>query len=96
MEAAFASIGRELDGLAALDLAVMSGEQLQRGVLAMQAVIDRERVIQSRWLAEADERNIASAAGHRDMASWLAAKGKDIEGCCEQAGPPGESVEHAP
>ncbi len=76
MEAAFASIGFELDGLAALDLAVMSGEQLQRGVLAMQAVIDRERVIQSRWLAEADERNIASAAGHRDMASWLAAKGK--------------------
>ena len=76
MDAALATIDRGITDLAGVDLAVLTVEEIGRGILAMQSHIDRERVIQARWLAEGKQRGLFTASGHRDGAAWLAAKGK--------------------
>ena len=87
MDAAFTTIDRGLTDLAAVDLAVLTAEEIGRGILAMQAHIDRERVIQARWMAEGKQRGLFTASGHRDGAAWLAAKGKTSVGSAKrQAG----------
>ena len=87
MEAAVAAISSGLDSLAAVDLAVLSTAEIGRGILAMQSHIDRERVIQARWMAEGKQRGLFTASGHRDGAAWLAAKGKTSVGTArKQAG----------
>ena len=87
MDAALATIDGGISDLADVDLAVLRTEQIGDGILAMQAHIDRERVIQARWMAEGKQRGLFTASGHRDGAAWLAAKGKTSVGTAKkQAG----------
>src|SRR5215216_1184610 len=73
MDAAFTTIDRGITDLAAVDLAVLTAEEIGRGILAMQTAMDRTRVIQARWMTEGDQRGLFTASGHRDGPSWLAA-----------------------
>jgi hypothetical protein len=63
------------------------------GILAVQVEMDRLKIVQARWSRAADEYRIWEASGHRDMASWLAAKAKttkrtarDVAAWCGRVG----------
>jgi hypothetical protein len=87
MDAALARIDGGITDLADVDLAVLTVEEVGRGILAMQSQIDRERVVQVRWMAEGKQRGLFTASGHRDGAAWLAAKGKtSVSSAKKQAG----------
>jgi hypothetical protein len=64
MDAAFATIDRGLADLAGVDLALLTPEEIGRGILTMQSHMDRTRVIQARWMAEGDQRGLFTASGH--------------------------------
>lgn len=76
MESGLAFLATAIGGVAEIDIAVLSGDDLGRGVLQLQQYRDRLQVVQARWIAEADACRVWAASGHRDMAAWLAAKGK--------------------
>ena len=96
MDAAFTTIDRGITDLAGVDLAVLSPEEIGRGILAMQAHIDRERVIQARWMTEGAQRGLFTASGHRDGAAWLAAKGKTSVGAAKKQAALGDAMAATP
>ena len=96
MDAAFTTIDRGLADLAAVDLTVLTAEEIGRGILAMQAAMDRTRVIQARWMSEGDQRGLFTASGHRDGPSWLAAKGKTTKGAAEKQARLGKTLHDHP
>ena len=96
MDAAFATIDRGIADLAGVDLALLTAEEIGRGILAMQSHVDRTRVIQARWMAEGDRRGLFTASGHRDGPSWLAAKGKTTKGAAEKQARLGKTLHDHP
>ena len=96
MDAVFATVDRGIADLAAVDLAVLTAEEIGRGILAMQTVMDRTRVIQARWMTEGDRRGLFTASGHRDGPSWLAAKGKTTKGAAEKQARLGQTLNNHP
>ena len=96
MDAVFATIDRGIADLAAVDLAVLTAEEIGRGILAMQTVMDRTRVIQARWMTEGDQRGLFTASGHRDGPSWLAAKAKTTKGAAEKQARLGQTLNDHP
>ena len=96
MDAAFATIDRGIADLAAVDLAVLTAEEIGRGILAMQTAMDRTRVIQARWMSEGDQRGLFTASGHRDGPSWLAAKGKTTKGAADKQARLGKTLNDHP
>jgi hypothetical protein len=65
-----------LNSVVAVDVTVVPVSSLSIGILGLQVEMDRLRILQARWVRNADEHRIWETSGHRDVATWLAAKGK--------------------
>src|SRR3978361_876387 len=76
METAIASLRCGVSAVAGVDPASVAVGVLGPSVLGLQIEIDRLRVVQAHWLQAADGHLSWETSGHRDIASWLAAKGK--------------------
>ncbi len=76
MEVALGSLTVSVGLVAAVDCGVVPVDWIGPGILAVQAEIDRLRIVQAHWLQTGDAHRIWAASGHRDIAGWLAAKGK--------------------
>ena len=76
MKSALGSLTVSVSSVVGVDVAVVPVVLLGPGILALQAEMDRLRIVQAHWVRTADDYRIWEASGHRDMAAWLAAKGK--------------------
>src|ERR1700712_1760024 len=76
METALASLASGVNAVAGVDVGTVAVGVLGPSILGLQVEIDRLRVVQAHWLQAADVHRIWETSGHRDIASWLAAKGK--------------------
>ena len=76
MKAALGSLSASVRAVSSVDVAIVPVDSLGPGILAVQVEMDRLKIVQAHWARAADEHRIWEASGHRDMASWLAAKAK--------------------
>ncbi|MCU1400954.1 MAG: hypothetical protein JWN62_4063 [Acidimicrobiales bacterium] len=95
MDAAFATIGRGLDDLASVDLALLTVNDLQRGLVGTQKIIDRATVIQARFIQEASVRGFTES-GARDTASWVASKTRTSKGTASKQAQLGKALDTHP
>ena len=76
METSFLRLTGSVSAVKGVDASAVADVVLCAGILGLQREIDRLNVIQAGWLHAGDTGNVWVASGHRDMASWFAAKGK--------------------
>ncbi|MEO6122582.1 MAG: DUF222 domain-containing protein [Ilumatobacteraceae bacterium] len=96
MEAALQLHQHGLDALATVDSGAMTPNQIGHGLLQLQKHVDRLAVIHARFCAEAANANVHAGTGHRDLASWLAAKGKTSKGRAVRQQKLGEALNASP
>ncbi len=72
MDRALELVARASNLVARVDPRSQSAEGLRQGLLGLQAQIDRLKVLQARWMTEADARKVWDGTGARDLADWLA------------------------
>ena len=68
MEAVSGCLTMSVSAVAALDCSVVPVDWIGPGILAVQAEIDRSRIVQAHWLQTAHRHRIWEASGHRDIA----------------------------
>ena len=76
METSLLRLTGSVSAVKGVDASAVADVVLCAGILGLQREIDRLNVIQAGWLHAGDTGNVWVASGHRDMASWFAAKGK--------------------
>ncbi|MEO6125104.1 MAG: DUF222 domain-containing protein [Ilumatobacteraceae bacterium] len=96
MEAALQLHQHGLDALAAVDTGAMSPTEIGQGLLSLQHHVDRLAVIHAKFCADAASANVHAGSGHRDLASWLAEKGKISKGRAIRQQKLGEAMNASP
>ncbi|MGB8858732.1 MAG: DUF222 domain-containing protein [Ilumatobacteraceae bacterium] len=82
--------------IAAVELTLLSRQQLTLAVTRMQGLIDRFTVAHALMVAEADRQGVWQGTGARDMADWLTNTTKTSYGAANGLVALGETVEAAP
>ena len=96
MDTALPNLLTAVKAVVAVEAGTIPVDRLGAHILGLQRCIDALRVKQAELIRTADHNPEWNSDGHRDMASWLAAKGKTSVGTAKRQQKLGEAIAKSP